>query len=76
MISVLNYLHLKFLGLVFKSPALKRNLKPGFHCMRTDVKECKKQRCDTQHEVTVWQYVDKFDDGRRLAVDLYAKITM
>jgi hypothetical protein len=44
--------------------------------MGSDVKECKKQRCDTQLDVTVWQYIDIVDDGKLVSVDLYGKITM
>jgi hypothetical protein len=32
-------------------------------------KECKKQRCDTRHDVMVWQYIDKID-GKLVSVDL------
>jgi hypothetical protein len=44
--------------------------------MGSDVKECKKQRCDTQHHVTLLQYIDKVDDIKLVSVDIFWKITI
>jgi hypothetical protein len=67
--------HIYSFSLIFWSRKYKTPVVCSSHTKTTrrEVKECKKQKCKTQHAMKMWQYICKLEGGKLLMMDVCRK---